>query len=133
MKTVDPAIEARLRSEICPRCSRYTAQGTCSLPSSRPCAIFRNLGDIIEIVRQTRSGRIDPYVDGVRLNVCGACPHEDDHGSCPMRDHVDCALDSYLPIVVDYLESALARETKQGAANAVPGGTTKDPSDRPSR
>lgn len=133
MKTVDPAIEARLRSEICPRCSRYTAQGTCSLPASRPCAIFRNLPGIAEIVRRTRSKRIDPYMEGVRLNVCCACPHEDDHGSCPMRDHVDCALDAYLPIVVDYLESALAEEANRGTGDTSPGGSADDPADHPSR
>lgn len=133
MKTVDPAIEARLRREICPRCSRYTAQGTCSLPSSRPCAIFRNLPDIAEVVRRTRSGRIDPYAEGIRLNVCNACPHEDDHGSCPMRDHVDCALDAYLPIVVDHLESALAQETNRGTGNTSPRQSANGSADHPSR
>ena len=133
MKTLDPAIEARLRREICPRCSRYTAQGTCSLPSSRPCAIFRNLPDIAEIVRRTRSARIDPYAEGIRLNVCSACPHEDDHGSCPMRDHVDCALDAYLPIVVDHLESAFAQELNRGTGNASPGKGASGSADHPSR
>lgn len=133
MKTVDPAIEARLRSEICPRCSRYTAQGTCSLPSSRPCAIFRNLADIADIVRRTHSGRIDPYADGIRLNVCSACPHEDDHGSCPMRDHVDCALDAYLPIVVDHLESAFSQDSARGAGNGSAKRSADGPADHPRR
>lgn len=103
-------IESKLREEICPRCARWTEHAACSLPPSRSCAVFKALPEVIDIVRRTRSQRIDPYAETLRLRVCAVCPHEDDHGTCPMRDHIDCALDAYLPMVVDLVERALAEK-----------------------
>lgn len=102
-------IETRLREVICPRCARYTSQKSCSLPPGRPCAIFRSLPEVIDIVRRTHNWRIDPYADTLRLRVCAECPHENDHGCCPIRESLDCALDSYFPLVVDEIESELRR------------------------
>ncbi|RIK67061.1 MAG: hypothetical protein DCC65_07520 [Planctomycetota bacterium] len=102
-------IEERLREVICPRCARYTSKKTCSLPPDRKCAIFRSLPDVLEIVRRTHSWRIDPYADTLRLRVCAECPHEDDHGTCPIRESLDCALDAYFPLVVDEIESEFRR------------------------
>lgn len=101
------SVDAKLRMLICPRCARYTSQHGCSLPSDRECAIFRSLPDIVDIVRGTHDWRIDPYADTLRLRVCSACPHEDDHGTCPIRDTLDCALDAYLPMIVDEIEAQL--------------------------
>lgn len=105
-------MEKVLRKEICPKCARWTKDQTCSLPAGRQCAIFRSLPDVISIVHKTQSQRIDPYAEVLRLRVCAVCPHEDDHGTCPMRDHVDCALDAYLPMVVDIVESAMTRSNR---------------------
>lgn len=100
-------IDRRLRERLCPRCARYTSTHGCSLPPSRRCAIFANLAEIIDVVRRTHSWRIDPYADTLRLRVCAVCRHEDDHGSCPMRENLDCALDAYFPLVVDEIEGVL--------------------------
>ena len=92
-------INSRLRERICPSCARFTINETCSLPKHRPCSLFKNLPEVIEIVRSTHSARIDPYVDVLRGKVCAACHFEDDHGSCPCRTNVDCALDSYFVLI----------------------------------
>jgi hypothetical protein len=48
-----------------------------------------------------------PYLDATRAQVCSVCEHEDGHGTCPMRDGLDCALNTYLPIIVDEVELEL--------------------------
>lgn len=100
-------IEARLRERLCPSCVRYTSQHTCSLPPTRSCALFANLPAIVEIVRKTHSSSIGPYIDAVRDTVCATCHYEDDHGGCPLRDDLDCALNTYLPIIVEEVEAEL--------------------------
>lgn len=98
------SIEEHLRQKICPTCVRYTRNGGCSLPKDRPCSLFANLDEVVNVVSATESPRIDPYVDSLRDRVCGACHFQDDHGCCPCRENVDCALDTYFPIIVDVIE-----------------------------
>ena len=102
-------IEKTLRERICPTCVRYTSDGGCSLPKDRPCSLFKNL-EMVDIVTRTHSERIDPYVDVLRDRVCAACHYEDDHGSCPCRDNIDCALDTYYPLIVEVVEDHVARQ-----------------------
>lgn len=105
-------IEKTLRSKICPNCVRRTRDGGCSLPADRPCSLFSNLEEIVAIVRETHSRRIDPYVESLRDRVCGACHSQDDHGRCPCRDQMDCALDTYYPLVVEEIENYLELESQ---------------------
>lgn len=108
-------IRARLRNAICPTCVRYTASHTCSLVPPRTCSVFKNLDTIVGIVARTHSRSVEPYAEAVRDRVCSACPCEDNHGCCPMRDGIDCALDTYLPIVVDEIEAELAAIRRDSA------------------
>lgn len=101
-------VERRLRDRICPNCARYTRMHTCSLPTHRRCAIFSNLSEIAAIVECTHCESVVPYLDEVRKRICGTCL-EDDHGCCPMRSAVDCALDCYLPLVIEEIEAELDR------------------------
>jgi hypothetical protein len=113
-------IEMRLRDKLCPACVRYTSRHGCSLPPDRQCAIFKNLGAIVDIVRTTQSESIGPYVDEVRLRVCAICRYEDEHGACPMREGIDCALDCYLPIVIEAVEEELDRLRHDRGATGTP-------------
>ena len=105
------SIEEQLRAKICPNCVRYTRDGGCSLPADRPCSLFTNLPEIVEIVQATHSRRIDPYVETLRQRVCDACHFSDDHGQCPCRENVDCALDTYYPLIVEEIEKHLDMES----------------------
>jgi hypothetical protein len=102
-------IENALRGRICPTCVRYTSSGGCSLPKDRPCSLFENLEKVVDIVTRTHCERIDPYIDVLRDEVCAACHFEDDHGSCPCRNNLDCALDTYYPLIVEVVEDHLAK------------------------
>ena len=112
-------IDGKLRERICPSCARFTSDGACSLPVDRPCSLFKNLPEVIEIVRSTHSAKIDPYVDVLRGRVCAACHFEDDHGSCPCRTNVDCALDSYFVLIVETIEEELANQSREHAVGVA--------------
>lgn len=103
-------IETRLRKVICPLCVRRTQDGGCSLPPDRPCSLFENLDEVVRIVADTKSPRIDPYVDVLRKRVCDACHFQDDHGRCPCREDVDCALNTYYPLIVEVIEDVLSMQ-----------------------
>lgn len=103
------AVEARMREELCPRCVRFTADRRCSLPSDRECSLFRNLAEVVAIVRDTRGETMAVYERPLRESVCAACHYEDDHGSCTMRNELDCALDTYFPLIVEVIETELER------------------------
>lgn len=106
--TVDLArIEKNLRGRICPSCVRFTSRRTCSLPGERPCSLFSNLDKVVDNVREIYSQRIDPYVDDLRQRVCACCHFEDDHGRCPCREDLDCALNTYYPLIVEAIEDEL--------------------------
>lgn len=107
-------VKDRLRDRICPNCARFTRERTCSLPPDRECAIFKYLEEIATIVQRTHDTAIDPYVDNVRDRICKSCL-EDDHGCCPMRNAIDCALDCYLPMIVDEVEFELDLQRKDKA------------------
>ncbi len=104
------SIDSRLRKSICPNCVRFTRQHTCSLPEDRPCSLFSNLDQIVEIVRGTHSPRVEPYLTVLRDQVCAACDHEDDHKYCPCREGLDCALDTYYPMIIETIERELVRQ-----------------------
>ncbi|MBX3395535.1 MAG: hypothetical protein KF841_09215 [Phycisphaerae bacterium] len=106
------AIESRLRNSLCPKCVRFTRNHGCSLPKDRMCSVFKNIGDLVTIVRSTHARQIEPYATVLREQVCAACHYEDGHGNCPCRIDLDCALDVYYPLIVDTIEQELI---KQGA------------------
>lgn len=108
-------MDRRLRERICPSCVRFTSVGTCSLPEDRPCTLFTNLPEVVSLVQGTHSGKIAPYVDELRGKVCAACHFEDEHGSCPCRADVDCALDTYYPLIVETIEAELACQSREHA------------------
>ncbi|HUN82688.1 MAG TPA: hypothetical protein VMV81_14380 [Phycisphaerae bacterium] len=111
-------IESRLRERLCPVCVRCTMKHTCSLPPDRSCALFEQLPLIVDIVRKTREATIDPYVQAVRGQICSVCRFEDVDGACSMREDIDCALNTYLPIIIDEIEQELDRvRHERGAAH----------------
>lgn len=114
-------MDEKLRERICPSCVRFTSDRTCSLPEDRPCSLFSNLSQVVSLVQGTHSAKIDPYVDVLRGKVCAACHFEDDHGSCPCRADVDCALDTYYPLIVETIEGELARQSREHAEGKASG------------
>ena len=47
---------------------------------------------------------MDDYVAAVEAQVCSRCGESDEHGRCGLRERGDCALSTYLSLVVDAIE-----------------------------
>lgn len=112
MKPLQQRVEERIRDVICRACIYERADGGCSLEGRSDCPIISRVDKVIEVVRNTKSASIDPYVDSLRQVVCAECINQDAEGRCAMRTHSDCALDDYFVLIVDLVEQELAAEAK---------------------
>ena len=110
MKALAERVTDRLRDKICNVCIYQTADGGCGLRKDLDCPILTRVDPIIEIVKQIDDDRIDPYVEKLRETICADCKMQDTEGNCGMRDHADCALDDYFPMIVEIVEEELELE-----------------------
>lgn len=91
-----------IRRRVCSSCLDQRDDGTCGL-SHRTCAIEAHLPGIVEAIAGVDSDRMDDYITAIEAQVCSEC--ENGPGLvCSLRKHGDCALDTYLYLVVDAVE-----------------------------
>jgi hypothetical protein len=95
-------IEA-IRRHVCSVCLDSRDDGSCGL-TGRVCAIDVHLPRLVEAIVATNSRSMDVYYDAIRAQVCSRCAHQDHEGHCALRGAGDCALETYLPLVVDAIE-----------------------------
>jgi hypothetical protein len=99
-------IEQLLRERVCRVCVSRLADGSCGLQQPAVCPILPRLPELMKIVRTTHSEAIGPYLDAVRSVICDQClMGSAEH--CLPREHLECALDLYLPLIVDAIEEGL--------------------------
>ena len=92
-----------IQRRVCRVCLDQRDDGRCGL-SSRVCVLEAHLPRIVEAILPIESDRMDDYVEAIRAQVCEPCPHQDADGHCELRGDGECALDAYLPLVVDAIE-----------------------------
>jgi hypothetical protein len=92
-----------IRRQVCGVCLDSRDDRSCSL-TGRVCAIEAHLPGIVGAVLATSSRRMDDYYEAIRAQVCPGC-HQDQQGLCMLRNASDCALETYLPLVVDAIEA----------------------------
>jgi hypothetical protein len=90
---------------VCSRCLDRRDDGECGLPPSRLCALKRHLPLIVDTAHRTHSRSLDVYLAAIELKVCSRCPEQTANGQCVLRDHADCALHSYLSLVLDAIDT----------------------------
>ncbi len=93
-----------LRRRVCSVCLDGADDGSCGLAGGRTCAIERDLPRLVQTVLAVRSGRMDEYVAAVEAHICGRCTDQDARGLCRLRQKGECALSTYLPLIVDAIE-----------------------------
>jgi hypothetical protein len=93
-----------IRARVCAVCLDRRDDGSCHLAAGRLCAIEHHLPRLVEAVLAVHSDRMDEYVEAVKSQVCGSCSGRDPHDYCPFRTSAECALWTYLPLVVDAVE-----------------------------
>jgi len=92
-----------IRRRVCAPCLDGHGDGTCGL-SGRACALDLHLPRILEAILAVRSTRMDEFVAAIEAQVCTACQMHGPGPECALRTEGDCALATYLPLVVDAVE-----------------------------
>src|SRR5271169_1624563 len=98
-----PTYLQAVRREVCGVCLDQRNDGNCGLPN-RVCAIQRHWPAITKAVGGIHSDRMDAYYDAIESQVCRNCSEQDAEGHCSLRQTGDCALHSYLSLVVGAIE-----------------------------
>lgn len=98
--------EEAIRNYVCSRCIDLGEDGLCHSKDAQGCAIFRFLPELIGIAERIQSLRVDSYAKAIRENLCTYCWNQHPDGSCDIRQILDCALDRYLPLVLEAIENA---------------------------
>ena len=94
-----------IRQKVCRNCIDGDSKGGCRLPIDESCGLDKFFPDIVRTVSSVRSDSFQDYVDALRANICTNCEHQFADGVCKKRDTLDCALDRYLPVIIDVIES----------------------------
>ena len=98
------AYMAAIRRHVCGVCLDARDDGSCGL-SGRVCAIEAHLPRLVDAILATNSRRMDEYYDAIQAQVCSGCQYQEEEGRCVLSARGDCALETYLPLVVDAIES----------------------------
>jgi hypothetical protein len=110
MATPDPYREYwdAIVQRVCGVCLDQADDGGCGL-AHRMCALQRHLPLVVESIASIDSPRMDEYVAAIEARVCGRCDLSAADGSCRLRERGDCALPTYLSLVVEAIEDVRAR------------------------
>lgn len=101
----DPIHES-IRKYVCERCIDYGADNTCHSHDPEGCGIFRHLPELIKIAHELHDLKLEPYIKAVRERICFKCNNAQKGGEvCQIREHVDCGLDRYLPLVIEAIDA----------------------------
>ncbi|HLY16461.1 MAG TPA: hypothetical protein VKR61_04525 [Bryobacteraceae bacterium] len=103
-------LEELVRQRICGVCSDRNTDGTCGLEEPGQCALFRLFPQVAAAIQATNSDHLDEYITAIRRNVCTVCTSRESDDSCGLRQEVQCALDSYLLLVVEAIEEATGKD-----------------------
>lgn len=97
-----------IRRRVCTVCLDSRDDGSCGL-TGRICALEAHLPRLVTVLADLGSPRLDDYVAAVRSEICSRCESRAPRGACALRETAACALDAYLPLVLDAIEEVLSR------------------------
>ena len=109
MKPRVEELEAIVRTRLCSVCTKRTGEGSCGSEDPGRCSLFELFPLVAQAIMATESDDIQPYVDAIHENVCSVCVDQRLDGTCPQREQASCALDAYLPQVIEAIEEAIGR------------------------
>lgn len=94
-----------LRRQVCAVCLDGRGDGSCGL-TRRRCALDAHLPRVLEAIADVKSNRMHDYVEAIESEVCSSCDQLGHDGGCRLRSLGECALATYLSLVVDAVEEA---------------------------
>lgn len=113
-------LEAIVRKRICTICSDRKVDGSCGLEEPTKCALFRLFPQVANAIQATDSDDLGDYISAIRRDVCSVCTSQDARGDCESRQEVQCALDSYLLLIVEAIEEATGKTFERPLTPADP-------------
>ena len=99
-----------IRERVCTVCMEGLPGGECGLPEGRECPLLAKMPQIIGIVASTHDARIEPYQRKVGKLICEHCTESQPDGDCPHRHDASCALDRYVPWIIEMVDDLLTAE-----------------------
>ncbi len=115
MKPTVEQLEAIVRNHVCALCTQRDVEGSCGEEEPERCSLFELFPLVAQAILATDSEDIQRYVEAIHENVCAVCLDQRLDGSCPRREQTNCALNTYLPQVVEAIEEALGRPLRTPA------------------
>jgi hypothetical protein len=109
MKPTVAELEGIVRNRLCAVCNQRSIEGICGSEEPGRCSLFELFPLVAQAILATESEDIQPYVEAIHENVCAVCLDQRLDGSCLQREEARCALNAYLPQVVEAIEEALGR------------------------
>ena len=94
-----------IRKTVCRKCIDGDGKGGCRLPIDESCGLETFFPEIVQTVSSVHSDSFQDYVGALRANICRNCEHQFADGDCRKRDTLECALDRYLPVVIEVIET----------------------------
>jgi hypothetical protein len=110
-----------IRRRVCAVCLDRNDDGSCGLDPTRVCALEDHFASIVEAVAAADDRSLEDCRQEIRKRVCSECSLQDAEGRCRLRPRGECALDSFLPLVVDTVRDLA---TDQGSS--APGAAGED-------
>lgn len=104
MKQFREAVHDKILEKVCPYCVDRTPEGPPCEIDGELCCVFSHLDNMLKAVLATDDSDMRPYIRMTRQVVCSACDHQEPSGFCPRRAETLCALNNYLPLVVEAIE-----------------------------
>ena len=96
-----------IQNTLCRKCIDGDGSGRCRLPVDEECALQRSFLQVVQTIQRVNSSNFDDYALALRKDVCASCMYQDVAGMCQRRDHLECALDRYFPLVIEIIEKEL--------------------------
>jgi len=108
MNTIVDEIRDQLREQVCSICVHETDGGGCTLAEQMECPVFKRAARLIRIIECPEDVSHKDHVEQIRSEICVDC-RQDTSGCCPLRDHLECPLDLYFPVIERVILETLAR------------------------
>jgi hypothetical protein len=109
-------LEAIIRKRICSLCNERTVEGACGAGEPEHCSLLTLFPLVAQAVIATEGEDDQAYVDAIHEHVCSVCIDQRLDGTCPQREEKRCALDAYMPQVIEAIEEALGRPLRSDRA-----------------
>ena len=86
-----------IREQVCIHCPERPPLGPPCAPQGKRCGIELHLEQLVEVVQQMKSARIDPYIEEFHEEICTHCPNAVT-SQCP------CPLEYLITLAVNAIE-----------------------------